>query len=63
MKLELKVAKWIGYIATVVGILRLADYYFYGNASHNYALAWAFHALIAGPIVVWLSIRISKKES
>lgn len=63
MKTDLKVAKWIGYITIMIGILRLIEYCLHGNAHHQYALALSLHLLIAGPIIVWLSIWISKKEN
>lgn len=63
MPIDLKVAKWAGYIAIILGILRLVDYYFYGNAHHLYALAWALHALITGLLMIWLSKWISNKEN
>lgn len=58
----MKTARWIGYTAIVVGVVRIVDYYYFGNAHHHHALVWALHALIVGPIVIWLTFWIPKKE-
>lgn len=58
----MKIARWIGYVVIGVGILRVVEYYCYGDVHNHHAIVWALHALIAGPIVVWLTFWLPKKE-
>lgn len=53
-----------GYGGIVLGLLRLLEFYFFGDLHRGYALAWALHALVSGVLIIWLTRKERlKKES
>lgn len=51
----MKLARIFGYLGLIWGVLRLDEYYFFGDLHHGYALAWAIQALVFGIAVLFLA--------
>lgn len=58
----MRFARVMAYVGIAVGILRLLEFYFFGDLHRGYALAWAAHALISSVLILWLVKREVKKE-
>jgi len=59
----MKMARIFGYLGLVLGVLRLAEYYFFGDLHRGYALAWAVQALVFGVAILTLTKEKSQNRS
>lgn len=48
-------ARIFGWVGVIFGILRLLEYFFFGDLHSGYALGWAIHAFVSGILLLWLS--------